>query len=45
MVGAFVAGAASALIGVALGQGLRFKLVNRKVDGRIDQLEACGSRP
>ena len=41
MVGAFVAGAASALIGVALGQGLRFKLVNRKVDGRIDQLEAC----
>ena len=33
MVGAFVAGAASALIGVALGQGLRFKLVNAKLMG------------
>lgn len=41
MVGAFVAGAASALIGVALGQGLRLKLINRKSDGRLDQLEAC----
>ena len=37
MVGAFVAGA-DYLTGVALGQGLIQFSVNRKVDGRIDQL-------
>ena len=41
MVGAFVAGAASALIGVALGQGLRFKVINRRQDDRLGELEAC----
>lgn len=41
MVGAFVAGAAAALVGVSLGQGLRIFASRNKINGRLDLLEEC----
>ena len=41
MVGAFVAGAAAALIGVSLGQGLRIFVSRKRTNARLDIIEQC----
>ena len=41
MVGAFVAGAAAALIGVSIGQGLRILASSKRTNARIDIIEQC----